>query len=1207
MNFKKTSMLLFLIFILLFVGYSHANTDIGILTDGTITNHITSFTDYSQSKGYSVDIVTAWPNGQFKKEGTDAWIDLSDYKLLWLDISGNISTDQYPNLIPSIFLQPDCKKAIINYIKSGGVLIVSNLAFDYPVALGIETVRPDDWGQFDGNASVGYYFSVQNNFTKFLPEKIITGKGRHLFQWMRYKSKNPAKGKVIGLHQSDKKYKQIVQWDAGKGHIIALSTTLWLNDDNKALKEAGRFLQAIYHFAGIESDPEIVKYWKKKEELASKIKLQKEFDELMLTTVSQRTDIAPIQCDQPYAKITKQGFVIGNSNIERHVSLWPTIKTSFIYNKLTDELIPVGSSEFRITFGKEKQEINLHASAFKVCGKPTINEQNGNIKVSVQLEIAESPLLKVELIYLAQEKQISKSLKITNIGNKPFFLREIWLDTLRFDETVEIIPYTVFSVFARTEKGSLWLCQDLPYSIPLSDKNMKWIAVAYPYCKTLGTNKTYKSDSSYITAVKQTGHKYIPIQVRNPKIKFQFSTYGPFSDPQTPLDENEIESCLDFIDAKSPYCPKPIACHASYHDYGAMGYSDFIPYVKGPGGGFENIKKWLDCAHEYGLKQYTLYPDFGAWKDVPQAHKMLKEQFRPYAKSKGLELETWFSVYWKSWYSGVGLKDDKLIDSYGDPENKKWFKSFIINLLKRYDISILAPDQGVININENYDNQLGYLGTLPLSPYLYREYKAWDDILQAIRQNCPGFVHVAFHFGNNQIPLFSVINDFHQLTEPGGGLQQYKNTPDRQPALTEIKAEADRFRREQYWIHKERFLPLRLLTGQVNFQIDTSKYSEPTNEPIAQHFRYMLLQNIALHPNMVVWGIRTLDEKGFFGEKQKQDSRYWIDFMTNNLGSLSNRPFMPAGEPRYGIVEIYSYGDKGNGFVFLVNPNMISAKAEFALNEKSGFFLIENYAVRELSPYKRWITIDGKLSVPSSSNVKIEVPGYTVTLLQIQPVSQAWKGKKQIIAGNQIASNGKFLANPDDKINIFTFDINNPDKPKLIETISGKVPGVSPRIEIKDWYIKSDNIKDELVKGFVDGKLVHFEPSSEIDADFVLSNFAGMVLWDMEKDPVNDRKIFNKSDLLKDHKTGNQILSSKCFSSTDKTKGYWLCAEVDLSYVPRKSIMILQTALPEMVDIRVWINGSHQTCTRTFNDWAVLEPKGLSAGKNKVVLNIVRK
>ena len=1201
--FKKglqmRKVLLLALLLLLPASFACGAAKIGILTKDLGTGDVSQLVSWSKSQGYDADTIIPWPDGQFKKQGIDAWIDLSSYNLLWLDISYDVAITVGKELppLPAEWTDEKCKKAILAYLEKGGTLVVSTMAFGYPVDLGVESVRPNEWGQMEASLGIGYKSLSSNELIDTAGKHLVTTNGLHLWRWAYYNTAaTPSKGKQLAGHINNDAIKMLVKWEVGKGRIYGLSILPWMSKNNLSLENSASLVKALYSAGGISPDAEIAK--RTAEELAAQERQQKlqELTNLKLSEVSASAVIGDKAKKGFYADITKDGFVIGNESIERRVALSPAIRTVSVWNKLTDEALPTGSSEFRLTFGQKSQELNISSSDFTVVGKPTVKSDKGSSTIEVVLEKKESPSLRVKLYYKAgASPQIEKYLEVNNTSGSELFLREVWLDTVRFDEKAEVVPYTVLTAFARTKTGSLWLCQDLPYSSLSADASNRWIGVAYPPCEPLAAGAVYRSEHSYLTAAKLTGKLNQPN-----RLVHQISTYGPFSDPQIPLDEGEIESCTDFVDRHGFQVKESYVVYESYHDYGSLGYTDFLPYVKGPGAGFASIKQWIERSRMYGAGTYVIYPDIGAWKDVPEAHKMLADQIVPYLEKNDMYLMLWFSTYWSSWYSGVGLKDGKIISSYGETENRDWCVRFFVDAMGKYRANTgLFIDQAVILPDKEYDKKFGYPGTIPLSPWLYREYKAWDYIAKEMRKVYPKLHLGMGHFGNNQAPLFSNIADLVIFCEPGSTQAEYKMLQNRHPSLTVIKAVADGYRREMFWYHKERFLPYRFMFGNTDPQIGTHSIKGTEGEPGSQQCRYLFLQNLALHPNWVLLGFGDRTASGYYKATEQEFCKKWVAFAKENAKDLSGRVYSTSGEPSYGKVEVYSYGDKGNGWVFLVNPSMLSEKVTLSLNKELGFEKSGSYAIRELNPCQRWRLVNSKPSVEYGSEFELTVPGFEVTVLQLSPVQEAWKGQKRITVGAELHSGGGILAGVGESVEARVFDVSKPNKPVEISTTVGKVPGTPCRLDMKQWQVRAGGADANLHGGFDDGAAVCFRQKSEIGKTFSINDFAGVTMWNILLDPVLDRSVVDQTSLVSE-KSDEQNISAGFTGDSDK--GCWLSRKQFLSYVPVSSTMIVQIAVPERTQVKMWINGVEQKFMSSYNDWCVLQPEGISHGDNRIVV-----
>ena len=1146
----------------------------GLLTTGPPAGDLETLLRWSRTQGYAVESVHPWPGGRFKAEGRDAWADLGAYRLLWLDVSDQPAPAADPRALLETWLEAPCREALLGYVRGGGALVVSTMAFRLPADLGIEDAAPDEWGQFDGAATVGYRWEASGGLAA-LASPLLTGEGAHPRRWMRYHLRVPQQGEVLARHWLEPQYIQAVRWRAGQGRVYALDSLPWLAPANPRLEGAERLTHALLAAAGVSPDPDLARQALAAAEAEQRAQAQRRVEALRLTEPPAAAIPGVLTAEGPYARLTNEGFVIGNATIERRVESAPLLCTTSVWNRLAAEAIPLGSAEFRLAFGREREELCLGPADFRAKGPPKPARNGGQHTVTVALERWSAPALRVEVVYRADARpELSKSLRVTNLSGGELFLREVWIDALRFSETVSVVPYTVFAAFARAQDGGLWLCQDLPYSVPSADAAARWIGVAYPPCEPLPAGSTYESERSYLTAVRLTGAQCLPRGMHH-----QISSYGPFQDPQEPLEASEIDSCLDFIDAHGSQVRQSHVLHASYHDYATLGPTDFLPYVQGPGGGWEGLRPWLDRSLRHGTTSYLLYPDLGAWRGVPAAEEVLARHVRPHLRGRGMGLSLWFSAYGSSWYSGVGLRDGKPLTTYRDRETQDWLIDTLRDLLIRHQLSGVYPDQAAIAVDPAFDQALGYPGALPLSPSLYREYRAWDRILRELRAMRPDLQWGLGHFGNNQAPLFAGMNTLHYWCEPHDTEREYRSLPDRHPALSAMKAVADGYRREQFWFQRERFVPYRLMAGNVNFQIGTHEASEPTGEPPAQHFRYLLLQNLALHPNAVLWGLDTMVTRGSFGQHEAAFARRWFRFAQEHARELSHRPWVAAGEPRYGTVEVYSYGRRGGGWVFLVNPSFLSARATFSVGPATGFDPRETYAVQEVTPATRWVLTRGRPTVSGGESLTLEVPGYTVMLLRVLPAQEAWQRRREVLFGVERTPGGDLRAAPGEAVEWALYDVRDPARPRQLTAGAGVVPGTSPRLEILDWTAGEG-------------------PSG---ADFSLRDEAGVVLWDLAADPLLDRVVIDPAG-LRPQAVGPHGPQHSRPPDSPSGRGWRLEASVRLDRLPERPLLIAQLRQPERATVRIWANGHEQTCARAYNDWCVLEPIGLVLGDNRLAV-----
>jgi hypothetical protein len=465
------------------------------------------------------------------------------------------------------------------------------------------------------------------------------------------------------------------------------------------------------------------------------------------------------------------------------------------------------------------------------------------------------------------------------------------------------------------------------------------------------------------------------------------------------------------------------------------------------------------------------------------------------------------------------------------------------------------------------------------------------------------------HLGNAQAPLFSGINTFNYWCEPNHASCGPAGWPNRPPAASIIKAVADAYRHEQYWALMERFVPLRMSLGNTNFQIANQTFHEPIGEPITQHVRYLMLQNVAMHPTVAVWGLRSMVARGYFGRREMDCVKQWIRFCEEHAADLYHRPHLPAGEPGYGKVEVYSYGDAGGGWVFLINPHYQSEIATLRLGQSTGFNSDRPYAIREVSPRQRWRTGGQPTGeedlkrpvVRRGENLTINVPAYTVLVLCVQPADTAWKSEALVAVGAELDDESRPLGLPGEWVDYHMYYVQDPVAPKYLISNSGLAPGSSPRHEMKVWRVLAGGEEENHSKGFQGGQRAEFVQEPRKTDSFRLGDFAGVALWDLAVDPVLDRRPIDRGGLLPPIPEPRGASHS---DQLDSKPGWWLTADVTLDELPKTPVAIAQIAFPERVKVRMWINGEEQPCERPVFDWLATKPQGLRAGKNTIVLHL---
>ncbi len=1174
----------------------------GFLYEGESTADIRIVAEWSKEQGYTVEFVSPFPEGRFKAQNRDGWVQLADYALLWLDLEGTEDPTNTAEalLLPAAWTDPACRSVMLAFIKAGGTLVVAQQALRYPVDLGIENVLPIGGIVWVCPQTASWRMTADGDGRGQAGTDLRHPTGRRFRLLYRFSKNKPRHAEMPAPSGKWTDIYETVRWDVGKGRIYGLSLPLLLAQADAIRDAAASLATTIYRKAGVTPDPELAAQVRRYKELTHKLRLEQD---LKLTGVQGMATVGDTIDQGPYARLTADGFVIGNTQIERRVALAPHIHTVSIWNKLTGEAIPTGSAEFRLTFGERTQSLNLLPGDFQLSGRPEISGTADGVRVTLSFQSRRggiAPVLRLRLNYLAdRQPELAKSLQVTNLSGQDLFLREVWLDALRFGETVEVIPYELFAAFARTKAGSLWLCQSLPYSVPSAGAADRYIGIAYPPCEPLAAGATYAAETSYLTAVKRSGRMHGPWGKEH-----QFSSYGDFGNPTLPLDLAEIESCVDFIDRHGVQTRRAFSLYHSYHDYAVTGLTNFLPYTKGPGSGLNANKEWMDLAAAYGVRTYALYPECNSW--VPAAQEMLANELVPYLASLGMDTQIWFSSYSAGWY-GQGLFGGREWKNYRKKEDQDYWLEHFSPLLRKYHGTSTWADQGHAFIDRAYDQSLGYPGRLPLSPHIYKEFKGWQRIVDTLRKDNPDLAWGNAHLGNAQAPLFCGINSFHYWCEPANTSCGPMGSMDRYPATSRIKAAADAYRREQYWALMERFVPLRFSLGLVNYQISTVQFTEPVGEPITQHFRYLLLANLALHPTIALWGLKSMTDRGYFGPREQSICREWIKFAEMHAEELYQRPRILAGEPGYGKVEVYSYGDRGNGWVFFINPHYLSQTVTFSVNETSGFGGPgkaggqDGYTIQESTPYKRWRMFGGAPVVHAGDSFEIDVPAYTVVLLRLAPPDTAWAGQKTILAGAEPAPGGGITALPGEHVEWAEFDVTKPNVPKMLRSGSGVVSGGNPRIEIKQWRVREGELEDNLGGGFEGGSQVRFQASPSIGKNFALQDFTGAAIWDLAVDPVVQRGAVELSQL---QPIVRQRQSSGQADRTSATGGrrYWLASDFALDQLPKQPIVYLQIAVPERATMKAWINSTPQECTKTFNDWAVLKPSGLRVGGNTLLV-----
>ena len=98
---------------------------VGFLCEAEPKGDYADLISWTASQGYNHHLMNPWPQGRFKAAGSDEWADLDDYAVLWLDVSAEIVRDEEPGPLPAVWLEKDRREALLDYLRGGGMLIVS--------------------------------------------------------------------------------------------------------------------------------------------------------------------------------------------------------------------------------------------------------------------------------------------------------------------------------------------------------------------------------------------------------------------------------------------------------------------------------------------------------------------------------------------------------------------------------------------------------------------------------------------------------------------------------------------------------------------------------------------------------------------------------------------------------------------------------------------------------------------------------------------------------------------------------------------------------------------------------------------------------------------------------------------------------------------------------------------------------------------------